>query len=300
MKRQVVVGVDGGGTKTLALATDVDGEWQGQGIAGPSNPYAVGFEKACEAIEAAISNALDDNELAALCLGLAGAGRPEDVEQFTAWARTKFPGAALKVVNDAEILLATGAPTGPALALVCGTGSIVYGRTADGELVRASGWGYLFGDEGSGFAIGASALRVVMQAFDGRGAPTLLTELILARRGLESPTELVRSIYGAESARAEIAGLAELVEQAAAQGDALATSILNQAALDLAESVRAVYRRLGNVPVALTLTGSVILRGSTLAGAFRRACDSLGLVFAEMIEVPEPAARAMILARGLI
>ncbi len=300
MKRQVVVGVDGGGTKTLALATEVNGPWRGRGAGGPSNPYAIGFETACLTIETAILEALEGNELAALCLGLAGAGRPEDVEQFSTWARAKFPEAALKVGSDAEILLAAGAPTGPALALICGTGSIVYGRTVDGELIRAGGWGYLFGDEGSGFAIGAAALRAVMQAFDRRGAPTLLTGLILARRGLKSPAELVHSIYASSSPRTEIAALAGLVEQAAAQRDALAVSILNEAAFELAEAVRAVYRRLGSVPVPLMLSGGVILHGSTLAEAFRRACDSLELVFSEMIEVPEPAAGAVALARELI
>lgn len=295
-----MVGVDGGGTKTLALAKEVDGEWQGRSVAGPSNPYAVGFETACTRIEAAISNALEGNELTALCLGLAGAGRPEDVEQFTVWARRKFPDVALKVGSDAEILLAAGAPTGPALALVCGTGSIVYGRTEEGELIRVGGWGYLFGDEGSGFAIGAAALRLVMQAFDRRGPPTLLTGLILARRNLKSPPELMRSIYAAESPRTEIAGLAELVERAAADRDAPSISILNEAAYELAESVRAVYSRLGSIPVPLILSGGVILHGATLARAFCRACDNLGLVFTEMIEVPEPAAGAVVLAREMV
>lgn len=300
MKRRVVVGVDGGGTKTLALASEIDGPWQCRGTTGPSNPYAVGFEAACTEITAAISEVLEGNEMKALCLGLSGAGRPADVEQFTAWARTQFPGVALKVVSDAEILLAAGAPTGSAIALVCGTGSIVFGRAADGQLMRAGGWGYLFGDEGSGFAIGASALRVVMQAFDQRGAPTLLTELILAQRGVESPPGLVPSIYAAESPRTEIAALAELVEQAAARGDAPAFSILNEAAFELAESVRAVYRSLGSVPVPLMLSGGVILRGRILANSFRRACDTLGLVFTEVIEVPEPVMGAMALACELV
>lgn len=300
MKRRVIVGVDGGGTKTLALASEIDGRWEWRGASGPSNPYAVGFEAACTEIAAAIEQASDGHEMLALCLGLSGAGRPEDVEQFTGWARNRFPGVALKVVNDAEILLAAGATTGPAIALICGTGSIVFGRTANGQLIRAGGWGYLFGDEGSGFAIGASALRVVMQAFDKRGAPTLLTELILAQRGVESPPGLVPSLYGAESPRAEIAALAELVEQAARRGDALSLSILNEAAFELAESVRAVYRSLGNVPVPLILSGGVILRGKILASAFRRACDTLGLVFTEMIEVSEPVTGAVRLARELV
>ena len=89
-----------------------------------------------------------------------------------------------------------GAPSGPALALICGTGSIVYGRTVTGELLRAGGWGYLFGDEGSGYAIGIAALRAVMRAYDGRGRETLLSELVLGRYGLHTPPELIQAIYG--------------------------------------------------------------------------------------------------------
>src|ERR1044071_335496 len=194
-----IIGVDGGGTKTLALLADLDGLVIARGVSGPSNYNAVGFETACEALENAINAARSSQpgEISALCLGLAGAGRQEDIEQFQLWAVEKFPRTAVKVVNDAEILLAAASPSGPALALICGTGSIVYGRTVRGELIRAGGWGYLFGDEGSGYAMGQAALRAVMQAYDRRGPSTLLTDLVLQQRGLSSPPELVRSIYRA-------------------------------------------------------------------------------------------------------
>lgn len=296
-KRQVVVGVDGGGTKTLALAVEVGGQGQTRGAAGSSNLHAVGFDTACAAIESAIAQAAGEAEIAALCLGLAGAGRPQDVERFRTWARMKFPHTALKVVSDAEILLAAGALTGAALALVCGTGSIVYGRTARGELIRAGGWGYLFGDEGSGFAIGAAALRAVTQAHDGRGAPTLLTDLILARRGVDNATGLVASLYSAPNPRAEIASLAELVEQAAAQNDALALSLLDEAARELARMAAAVYHRLDEKSVPLILSGGVILNGARLAEKFHQHCADLGLQFSAFVPVPEPAVGAVLLAR---
>jgi N-acetylglucosamine kinase-like BadF-type ATPase len=295
-KRQVVVGVDGGGTKTLALA---EGAEQGQtrGAAGSSNLHAVGFEAACAAIETAIAQAVGASEMSAVCLGLAGAGRPQDVERFTTWAQMKYPHAALKVVSDAEILLAAGALTGAALALVCGTGSIVYGRTARGELIRAGGWGYLFGDEGSGFALGAAALRAVTQAHDGRGTPTLLTDLILARRGVDNATGLVASLYDSPNPRAEIAGLAEWVEQAADQGDALALSILENAAHELTRMAAAVYHLLDVKSVPLILSGGVILNGARLAGLFRHNCKEAGLRFSSVQNIPEPATGAVLLAR---
>lgn len=300
MKRRAVVGVDGGGTKTLALATEVEGQSPGRGLAGPSNLHAVGFEAACLAIESAILEALAGADLAALCLGLAGAGRPAEREQFRAWAQIKYPGIPLKVLSDAEILLASGASSGPAMALICGTGSIVYGRTAAGELLRAGGWGYLFGDEGSGYALGVAILRAVMQAADGRGQPTLLTGLALARLGLENPPALVQAIYGSQSPRTKIAELADLAGLAATDGDAVAISILKTAASDLAHMAQTVYHQLGDLPVALTLTGSTILRSRYLSGLFRQNCDGLGLAFSAVLEVPQPAERAVLLARSLI
>jgi N-acetylmuramic acid 6-phosphate etherase len=151
-----ILGVDGGGTKTVALLGDLNGNVLARGRSGSANTNAVGFDAACLALESAINMARKDHsgEISAMCLGLAGAGRKEDIQQFQNWAVYKFPKTVVKVVSDAEILLEAGAPSGPALALICGTGSIVYGRTVTGELIRAGGWGYLFGDEGSGYAIG--------------------------------------------------------------------------------------------------------------------------------------------------
>jgi N-acetylglucosamine kinase-like BadF-type ATPase len=314
-----LIGIDGGGTKTLALLADSNGNILARGVGGPSNYNAVGFESACASIEAAISQVLPSvsnirfsalsvvdsvssvaNSVSALCLGLAGAGRPEDRDKFHAWAVERFPQTKVQVVSDAEILLAAGAPTGAALALICGTGSIVYGRTANGELLRAGGWGYLFGDEGSGFALGAAALRAVMRAYDGRGATTLLADLILEWRNLDNPQGLVKSIYGAESPRTEIASLSGLVEQAASQADPIALAILDEAALELAHTLQTVYRKLGNSPVPLALTGGVILHNVHFAAKFHQACQNLGLEFSAIQEVPEPAVGAVRLAQKLI
>ncbi len=304
-----IIGVDGGGTKTLALLADESGNILARGLGGASNYTAVGFEAACVALELAISQALSSAEksvtpsveqsVASLCLGLAGAGRLGDRARFHAWAVERFPNTKVMVVSDAEILLAAGAPDGPALALICGTGSIVYGRTETGELLRAGGWGYLFGDEGSGFALGAATLRAVMRAYDGRGPATALTGLVLHRYALSDPQGLVKGIYGAESPRAEIAALSVLVEQAASQSDPIALAMLDEAACELACAVQAVYRQLGCVPVPLALTGGVILRNSQLAAQFHQACQALGLQFSAIQPVPDPALGAVLLAKAM-
>jgi N-acetylglucosamine kinase-like BadF-type ATPase len=297
-----ILGVDGGGTKTVALLGDRDGNVLARGMSGPSNTNAVGFEAACSALESAINMARADHrgEIAALCFGLAGAGRKEDIEQFQIWAVHKFPKSVVQVVSDAEMLLMEAAPSGPALVLVCGTGSIVYGRTVTGELIRAGGWGYLFGDEGSGYAISVAALRAVMKAHDGRGRETLISELVLKRYGLHTALELVRTIYGGQSPHSTVATLSDLVEQAADQGDPVAMDILEESAWELARAIAAVYPKLGTSTVPLVITGGTILRGRRLQEAFHRACGAQKLSFTEVRHVMEPAEGALKLAWKLL
>lgn len=122
----------------------------------------------------------------------------------------------------------------------------------------------------------------------------------LARRSLDNPQGLVKSIYGAEAPRTEIASLSDLVEQAASQADPVALVILDEAARELAYTARAVYRQLGNTPVPLALTGGVILHSAHFAAKFRQACQNLSLEFSAIHETPEPALGVIHLARDLL
>jgi N-acetylglucosamine kinase-like BadF-type ATPase len=155
--------------------------------------------------------------------------------------------------NDSSLLLWAGTLEGWGISVISGTGSIVYGRTVDGKAARAGGWGYRFGDEGSGFAIGTAALRAVAKAADKRGPQTMLTASILRHWGLQQPAELIPHIYG-DLPYPQIASLAKLVNHAAEQNDPVARSILMEAARELAEAVKAVYHKLdfqGEIPAAL-------------------------------------------------
>jgi N-acetylglucosamine kinase-like BadF-type ATPase len=193
----------------------------------------------------------------------------------------------------------SGSPTGAALALVCGTGSIVYGRTITGELIRAGGWGYLFGDEGSGYAIGVAALRAVMQAYDGRGQKTTLSQLVLDQYHLQTPPELVTKLYGTKFQPSVAAGLSELVERAAGLHDPVAMGILEEAGVDLARMIAAIYPKIGLSPVPLTVTGGAILPSSHLRKAFTTACEQQELSFSAIHHVEEPAQAALQLAGQL-
>ena len=303
---ELLLGLDGGGSKTLALLADAAGRVVGRGSAGASNYQNIGAAAAWTALDTAIAAAFADAGLPpgaveAVGLGLAGVDRPEDRALFEGWAAKRFGGAPVVIANDAELVLAAGTPDGWGIALISGTGSIVFGRSPHGEMARAGGWGHIMGDEGSGYAIGVEALRAVMRAYDGRGPATALTEAVLAHWSLETPTDLVGRVYRESDGTAEIATLAALVDAAAGDGDAVAADILGAAGRELALTVRAVVRRLAlPMPAPCALAGGAIVKGRAVRAAFLAAVDAQGLHLDPITPVTEPAQGAVRLAAGLL
>lgn len=255
----LALGVDGGGTHTVALLAR-GGEVIRRGEAGPSNRQAVGDVRALAAIDEAVARAFAAAGLARVmvggaCLGLAGAGRAEDREVVRAWAGRVKLARRVEVVTDAALLLAAGTPAGWGVAVVAGTGSIAWGRSADGREERAGGWGYLLGDEGSGYAIGMEALRAVLRAADGAGPATRLSGL-LGRLGVGAVRELVPLVYGGRLDRPALAALAPEVIALAGE-DEVARGIIEEQAGALARTVAAVVAKLGLSEYPLALAGGL-------------------------------------------
>lgn len=298
----IFIGIDGGGSKTTALIADRDGNILGRGTSGPSNYLVIGAEAAYAALDAAVESAVGGQPVppAALCLGMAGAARPADQAVLRAWTDARYPGVPVVITHDARLALAAGTPEGWGVAVLCGTGSMVYGEDSRGQIARADGWGYLLGDDGSGYAIGRAALRAVARAADGRGPQTALTEAILEHWSLAQPQDLIGHVYKSAQ-RTDIAALAALTQTAALQGDAVAEAILQAAGRELAVSVEAVAHRLkltGAIPCALT--GSVILKGQSVRAAFVAATVERGLTLSPLTPVHEPAQGAIRLAKALL
>lgn len=301
---KLLLGVDGGGTKTVALVADVEDRVLGRGVAGPSNIYAAGEAVAYASLDQAISQALSaagatTSEVCGVCFGLAGIDRPEDRALIERWVSRRFPQVPSCIVNDAQLVLAAGTPEGWGIAVVAGTGSHIYGRDPEGRTARAGGWGYILGDEGSGYAIGLAGLRAVVRAVDGRDPPTRLTQAILTHWGLESLGELVQRIYDPDRGRLQIAELSAVVQQCALEGDAVAQRIVREAASELVLAVKAVIGHLGLVPpVPCGLAGGAIVKGVALQRAFVDEVRSAGLHLAPITPVPEPATGALRIAKA--
>lgn len=290
-----VVGFDAGGTKTVGLLADETGAIVREARAGGANLIVegeLGVEKVLYEVIVELDPPLP---LGAVCLGIAGADRPAQLEVArNVIARLGFR-KRVQVVNDALIALTAGTGDGVGMVVVAGTGSIAYGRDPEGRTARSGGWGYLLGDEASAFWLGHAAVRQGIRGIDGRGPETTLFDRICRKVGVESPQELADWFYAKQMPRTSVAELAVVVEEAANHGDRGAELLLDQAADHLVRAARAVARQLKfSDPYPLILSG----------GTFR-ACPSLEPRVRNNLDLPnaivrrldvEPAHGAVLLA----
>jgi len=256
-----VMGIDAGGTKTVCQLVDETGRLVAQARGGGANLQADGELAVEKVLHRVMDEVIADRGVipAAVCLGMAGVDRPDDASVVRGiMSRIGYKARAL-VVNDALIALQAAVDDAPGVVIVAGTGSIVYGRNARGEAARAGGWGYVLGDEGSGYWMGRLALRAVVRQADRRGRATALTPLVLAHFGVPRAADLVHEVYRRGSRPAVLAALAGHVQASAAEGDAVAAGIIESGAQALVAAADSVARRLelDRAPVVYVLSGGM-------------------------------------------
>jgi N-acetylglucosamine kinase-like BadF-type ATPase len=256
-----VLGIDAGGTKTVCQLATIEGEILSESRRGGANLQAVGELEVEKVLHDVMEDAIGDRDVtpAAICLGIAGVDRPDDARIVRAIMRRIGYKARVLVVNDALVALEAGAPDQPGVVVIAGTGSISYGRNANNEAARAGGWGFVLGDEGSGYWIGRAAIRAVLRQADRRGQATTLTELLLDHFKVPRAQDLIHEVYSGTLRAATIAALAQCVQTAFSSGDAVAIGILRGCADELESLALSVARRLQLVgtPFPFVLAGGI-------------------------------------------
>ena len=260
-----VIGIDGGGSKTIGCAVDVNGKLLATIEKGPSNHHVIGIEGFRKLMQELLTEfdeiyGLKQQELKFISMGLAGVDRFVDKTLIsTALIQLGLEGKYM-VCNDAEIALAAGIGKLEGIVLISGTGSIAYGVNKSGQKFRAGGWGHLVSDEGSGYYIAKEALARGIKALEQLGPPSVLLKNILVHLQLQDLDELISFLYDSKRTKGDIAALAKVVSDAAEQGDQVAISILKDAGDKLVSLVESVMKR-GFQPqenVRVTLFGSIL------------------------------------------
>ena len=295
----VFIGVDGGGTHARALLIDDDGRELARVTGGAGIVDARDPARAADLISELATRALREAGVAApaaaLCCGLAGAGREPEREAVRIALTFAGVAARIIVIGDAEAAMEDALPDHDGVLLIAGTGSIAWARNGE-RVVRVGGWGALLGDEGSGYAIGLAALRHVLRAYDTRAPATALTTHALAHAGVAAAADLVT--WAAQAHKRDIAALAPIVLRAAADGDDVAIGIRAATVTDLTELVLTAARTATlDAPTVVTTGG--VLRNAELRSLLYDALRA-ALPRARMLDRAVDAARgaALIASRA--
>ena len=253
------LGIDGGGTKTTCAVGD-EARLLATATAGPSNIVRVGEAQARESLQRSVRQACSDagialEQIVRTCVGGSGAARPE-LASIVHEIVAEVISTPIDVVGDMQIALEAAFDAGPGVIVIAGTGSIAYGRDRHGQTLRAGGWGFAVGDEGSAHWIGRSAVSAVLRASEREslgGEPPALAKDLFKIWGVTTLLDLARAANSIPPP-----DFAALFPAVAASTEELARQVLRSAGRELAELAGVVIRRLFGkddaavVPVAMT------------------------------------------------
>lgn len=271
-----VIGIDGGGSKTVCVLMDDTGTVLGRGEGGAANYHSVGMEAALLSIQSAIAQSIPSTTqvtITGICLGLAGVDRPADLKVAQGLLQQllnshlpiiwKLSPNNILICNDALIALVGGLGHPVGIVAIAGTGSIIFGRNSQGQTKRVGGWGYLLGDEGGAYYLAIQGMQAALKAYDGRLQSTSLQDKFIQHLQLKSIEDLITVIYQHWGVK-EIAKLASIVDQAASEGDLVANNIINHAAEELATATQVVIDSIfNNTEVIEVVTAGSVWQGKS-------------------------------------
>lgn len=262
-----LLGIDGGSSKTHALLADGSGRVLGFGKSGSANHQSYGLDSALSQIDLAARQALqgagidpEEVELGYFCL--AGADLPEDFAMLQEAVEALHLARQVIIKNDTLAALRAGLSRSWGVVVICGTGFNAAGRSPDGREIVLPGLGPISGDWGGGGELSQEVIRLVMRAWDGRGRPTRLTQLVLSTLELPSEQVLLSKLYHDEIDHGLILDLVKLLFEASAAGDEVAQELIVQMGTEVGVTANALLKRL-----SLEATDAeVVLGGSVFKG----------------------------------
>jgi N-acetylglucosamine kinase-like BadF-type ATPase len=302
------LGIDGGGTKTTCAVGD-ESHLLATATAGPSNIVRVGESQARQSLHQSVRQAcaaagIAPAQVSRTCVGGSGATRPEFAGIVRGFLTEILP-TPIAVVGDMQIALEAAFDIGPGVIVIAGTGSIAYGRDAQGRTARAGGWGFAIGDEGSAHWIGRSAVSAVLRACDAAGenspdcAHSSLSSALCKAWGVTSLADLARAANSIPPP-----DFAALFPAVAANSDDLAAKVLSHAGRELAQTAAVVIHRLfaadHSASVLVAMTGGVFRHATTVRQVFYNELRTLDPLVEVNPQVVEPVEGALRLARRAV
>ncbi len=259
----LLIGIDGGGTKTKCVLVDQELKILTSAEGGSSNPLSVGIEISASVIVNLIKRVLTfakEIEIDAVVIGSAGAGRKKNAEDlkravFDLIFRERLSIPYIEVVSDAEIAIEGAFAGNIGAILIAGTGSIIFGKDKKGKIVRSGGFGKIIGDEGGGYSIGRKGLSRAAKLLDGKYVKTTFVNLLRKNFGIDDLDSLILNVY---SDKFDIASTASLVIKAAGKGDKICKKILDEESDELLYYIKKFKQKFNQKTFKLCFCGGLL------------------------------------------
>jgi N-acetylglucosamine kinase-like BadF-type ATPase len=256
----IFLGMDGGGSNTNAVVMNAEGDIIAQARAGSINYRSVGLAQAraqLQNIMRQLNQAIQGHTLQGGVIGNAALSSRADRQEIVALTNGIIPTDNIIMDSDLFIALEAMEKPGPCAVVVSGTGSMAAGRTSSADAVQhTGGWGFLLGDEGSGFHLAWEGLRAAVRGWEGTGPKTTLTEAMAAHYNVKDTDALLHRFYEPIMQRSEIAAFGAFVLQCAETGDNVAQSVEEKCSDALVVTLQALCKRLPG-PIIIGLWGGV-------------------------------------------
>ena len=298
------IGIDGGGTKTALAAADANGTVLAARTAGGCSYQSLGVQAVVRLLQQEIGalaqqTGLALTDCAGCCLGLPCCGENPEIDRLIrSGLEAALSPLRLHLVNDVEVGWAGSLSGAAGVHIVSGTGSIAFGKSADGRSARCGGWNEFYGDEGSCYWIGRQAMGLFSKEADGRLPQGALYRIVRAELGLVrdfSFTEVIQERWAPR--RDKVASFQRYAYQAAGEGDEAAAGLYRAAARELALLVRGVREKLGLLreETRVSYSGGLFQTGELILTPLRLEVEAQGGV----LRPPERTATegALLLAR---
>lgn len=283
------LGVDGGGSKTTAVVFNEKGEFICKACGESINYYSVGIENARKAMADIISN-LSQKSFDCAVIGMSALNERASEEETD-----RFCGGIIeskKIIMDSDLYVALEAmdESGECAVVISGTGSMALHRNSDGEITHAGGWGYILGDEGSGYSIGLSGIKAAIRAAEGSEEKTELIEECLDYFSTDNIYDLIDLYYDKTVSRKITAAFAKNVISLAESGDKTADEIVRNEAKQLSKTVSALLTD-AKRDIPIGLWGGIFQHNKYFCNIFTDFLDACGFSCVKLINfTPEVGA----------
>ena len=277
------IGIDGGGTKTEFVLFSSSGRIIGRMVLSGSNPNACGTEASFFVLKKGIDSLVNPGNrcVDAIFGGIAGCGSGDNAEKITEMLKRSYPDTNISITSDIENVVGSVSSVSDCIAVICGTGNIVYAKK-NNVYHRFGGWGYLLDDAGSGFTIGRDAMRAVLAEKDGIGEKTMLTNILEKKLGGKL-WEKISLIYA--KGTEYIASFTEDVFDAYDKKDKVAKRILEENFSYIAQLINHAYKKY-NCNATVILSGGITKKKTVMTDFFKGRVDSnINLIFPDMPQI---------------